>query len=266
MKRRRSILLAFFFSLMAPGLGLLYVGQARKAGLVVLSLIALIGLAALTNAYDHFQGLALNTAMVVIVQLYSCFSAASHAVDSGTFQAKAYNHWGVYLVSMIVMTISAQQLREHQAEIFGARTFRIPNDSMNPSLIPYDFILADTDYIDYQPGDVVVFHVPDQPGSIYAKRIAAMGGDRLEVRNGKTVLNGEISGVLTMSSQFQQKQSSLWLEELSVPEGMVYLLGDKRDQSHDSRKFGAIPEYELVGKVTDIWLSFDTSRIGQPVR
>lgn len=223
MKRRRSILLALLFSLLVPGLGLLYVGQARKAGLVVLSMITLLGLSALTNAHDHFQGLVPSTAMALLLQVYNCFSAASHAVDSSRFQAKAYNHWGLYLIAIAAMAISSQQLREHQAEIFGARSFRIPNDSMNPSLIPYDFILVDTDYIDYQPGDVVVFHVPDHPGRIYVKRIAAMGGDRLAIRNGKTVLNGEISGLLTMPNQYQKKQNSLWLEEMSVPQGEVYV-------------------------------------------
>lgn len=266
MKRRRSILLALLLSFFAPGLGLLYVGKARKAGWVVLSLVALITLVSLTHAYSHFYGYVIFAGIILNILLFSALSAASHAANSATFRARAYNHPGVYLAYIAAAIAFSQGLSTYQDEILGGRNFRIPSDSMRPNLIPNDFILVDTRYRSYQPGDVVVFDTSDKPGTFYVKRIAAMGGDRLAIRNGKTVLNGEISGVLTMSNEYQQKQSSLWLEELSVPEGMVYVLGDKRDQSHDSRNFDAIPEEALLGRVTDIWFSLDTNRIGQSVR
>lgn len=194
--------------------------------------------------------------------------------------------------------------------------YRIPSGSMIPSLAVGDQIFVNKlsygvrvpfttnqliEFSEPTRGDVAVFVCPDTPELNYIKRIVALAGDEVVVRNGVLAVNGE---TLPRESQgdkvYQDRhfESSTWfefnaLEETEgnhgvsyevladnarpaptrdfgpfvVPEGHVFMMGDNRDHSRDSRVFGAVPVGHIMGRAMFIWWSwgkdgFDTDRVG----
>ena len=101
-------------------------------------------------------------------------------------------------------------------------------------------------------GDVIVLEPPlahDQP---YIKRVIGLPGDHITFRDGYVLVNGErlnedyIDGPITQCSD--RPASDLETCDVTVPAGSVYVLGDHRDNSSDSRYFGVVPEGNIDGK------------------
>lgn len=134
-------------------------------------------------------------------------------------------------------------------------------------------------------GDIIVFRYPENRDVFYIKRLIGLPGDRVVVQNGQIAVNGK-PWVLKPSSEvgyqddqmfnyfveqvqperldgkphvirFFSKNDHVGSEEKEfvVPENSYFAMGDNRDQSHDSRFWGFIPEELLVGKASFIWLS-----------
>lgn len=87
-----------------------------------------------------------------------------------------------------------------------------------------------------KPGDVIVLQYPKEPDRDFIKRVVAVAGDRVEIRDGKVYVNGvlfkEAPGVL-----LSDEDSPV---EWTVPPDHVFVLGDNRNNSEDSRWFGAV--------------------------
>jgi signal peptidase I len=139
-------------------------------------------------------------------------------------------------------------------------------------------------------GDVVVFIWPRDESKDFIKRIVAIGGDTVAVRRNVIYLNGKPIKPLTLSTKCRYRDrdesgqvgdirdcvareehlddntyrvildrggsSMLDLEPTKVPEGHVFVMGDNRDNSHDSRAWGFVPEENIKGKALLVWLSF----------
>ena len=140
------------------------------------------------------------------------------------------------------------------AQAFLVQAFWIPSPSMAPTLEVGDRVLVNKlSYRthDVNRGDVVVFERPPQAsnggdGEIkdLIKRVVAVGGDTLEARDGNVYVNDElieepylVDGTLTDNLPRQQ-----------IPEDFVFVMGDNRANSEDSRVFGPIDEDTIVGR------------------
>lgn len=189
--------------------------------------------------------------------------------------------------------------------------FRIPSDSMMPTLLDGDFIfvnkfayglrlpVANSKVVDIgEPhrGDVVVFRMPRDPRTNYIKRLVGLPGDRIEVRDRRVYVNGEVLP-LTFTGTYEGREhdgARIGVEQVGdtehdvlylagvqgrdfsgvVPEGHYFFMGDNRDNSRDSRfpEVGYVPEANLVGKAVRIWFNWDGgngpiwSRIGDAIR
>jgi signal peptidase I len=195
---------------------------------------------------------------------------------------------------------------------FLAEPFRIPSGSMIPTLLVGDFILVNKyayglrDPVFHrkflqvglpQRGDVVVFRYPLDPTKDFIKRVIGLPGDRIVYRNKQLTVNGEpmpltADGVYTAGGslpgvvyRFEEEIGAVRHRilvnparpaedsEFEVPEGHYFMMGDNRDGSDDSRRWGVVPERNLVGKAFFIWMSLDFerfrpdfSRIGDRIR
>ena len=193
---------------------------------------------------------------------------------------------------------------------FLVEPFRIPSNSMMPSLLTGDFILVNkftygirlpvlnTKVIDIgspQRGDVVVFRYPENPAIPFIKRVVGLPGDKVTYHNinkmlyindepvlqtrvgvyeGKgsgAVMNGSekliehLSGVDHAILVYQRSlPQSKPVQEMVIPEGQYFVLGDNRDNSKDSRYWGTVPEENLIGKAFLIWMHWD-SKINWPI-
>lgn len=131
-----------------------------------------------------------------------------------------------------------------------------------------------------QRGDVVVFRYPDNPKVDYIKRLIGLPGDVVEWDNKELKINGtpltrEAVGQYTALDQNNVEHDTFRLMEdllgvrhdililpgtmgrqgsMTIPEGHYFVMGDNRDMSNDSRYWGLVPEGNLVGKATYIWM------------
>ncbi|MBP3502511.1 MAG: signal peptidase I [Clostridia bacterium] len=90
--------------------------------------------------------------------------------------------------------------------------------------------------------------------SSYIKRVIGKPGDHVEIKNGKVYINGGILEEPYLSQTLKTDMSSGGeFSDVIVPEGYVYVLGDNRNASSDSRRFGCIPISKIEGKVAFRW-------------
>jgi len=136
---------------------------------------------------------------------------------------------------------------------FAAEPVRVHGDSMEPTLRPGAFVLIDkVSYRAHDPrrGDVVVTSDLRNDSPI-VKRVVALGGDLVAIENGSLVVNG-----VTVSETYidNTDMAGFYFGPDVVPEGQVFVLGDHRADSVDSRTFGPIAVDSIDGRVlTKIW-------------
>ena len=178
---------------------------------------------------------------------------------------------------------------------FIVEPFRIPSGSMLPSLYIGDFILVNKfaygirlpvwnkkviETGDPERGDVVVFRYPRNPSLDYIKRVVGLPGDHIAYYNKVLYVNGkpvsrDFAGEYegpgqTHANKYKEDlvgvKHSILLQpgrpsslegEYIVPDEMYFVMGDNRDNSNDSRVWGAVPESHLVGKAFMIWMHWN---------
>ena len=170
--------------------------------------------------------------------------------------------------------------------------FQIPSESMVPTLEVGDFILVNkfaygvrlpvigTKVIpvaDPEPGDVMVF-IPPHTSRYYIKRVIGLPGDYIRIENNQVWVNNVAYTQERLEKLNDQMLSSDYLsnesigervhgihtrvpsgrygrnQEYVVPDGHYFMMGDNRDNSLDSRSWGAVPEANIVGKAVAIWM------------
>jgi len=176
---------------------------------------------------------------------------------------------------------------------FLLEPFRIPSDSMMPTLLDGDFIfvnkfsyglrlpVANVKIMpvgDPQRGDVVVFRLPSDPATNYIKRLVGLPGDHVVVRNNRISVNGVVmpiqpdgfytgqgySGSLLGKEKLGDAEHNVLITqdryatdfEATVPVGHYFFMGDNRNNSQDSRfpQVGFVPDKNLVGRADRIWM------------
>jgi signal peptidase I len=175
---------------------------------------------------------------------------------------------------------------------FTVQPFRIPSESMEPTLLVGDFLLVNKQ-VGLEPGprffapisqvhrgDMIVFRYPVDPTLHLVKRVVAVPGDRLRLREGRVILNGSAvsepyavfrpagtdayrDGFPRLTSADPSIDSRWWVQmrslvshgELTVPPGSYFVLGDNRNDSDDSRYWGFVPAANIVGKPLLIYFS-----------
>src|SRR5687767_7142473 len=194
----RSPLIAVILSLAATGLGQIYCGRIVR-GLVMFlgSLLfapAILVAALLPPATIVLVGLILALLTVLGVYVFAVVDAFRLARrDRDLFESRDYNHPLVYALFILVgLTYSAGGYYFLRNNVFEA--FAIPTASEAPTLLPGDRVLVNK--TTYQRrfvrrGDEVVFRVPSEPGRNWAKRVIALPGDSVEVKDNKVSVNGQ---------------------------------------------------------------------------
>lgn len=111
-------------------------------------------------------------------------------------------------------------------------------------------------------GDIIVFRYPKDPSETFLKRVAAVGGDSLEIRNGVLYVNLlPVSEPYAVHNTLVHSPHESWGPTL-VPEGRLFVMGDNRDNSSDSRDWGFVPVDNVIGEPMFVYWSYDapTSR------
>lgn len=140
---------------------------------------------------------------------------------------------------------------------FVIAPFTVPTGSMEPTIQIGDTLFAQKVTLelgqDANQGDIVVFNNPDATSDhdILVKRVIATAGQTVDLQDGQVYVDG-----VALTEDYTQGQSWPLAEQspgvsvsypYTVPEGCVWVMGDNRENSADSRYFGAVPEENLIG-------------------
>ena len=131
---------------------------------------------------------------------------------------------------------------------YVAEPFAIPSESMEPTLRPGDHVLVEKLSYRLDPprrGDLVVFKAPDG-GTLSVKRIVGVAGDRVAIEDGVLTVDGRRQDEPYVDLR---RMDSVYFGPVVVPRGEVFVLGDNRSDSTDSRDYGAVPRSSLIGRV-----------------
>jgi len=136
--------------------------------------------------------------------------------------------------------------------LFILEPFYIPSGSMEPTLKENDRILVSKlNYYFEEPerGDVIVFKYPRDTSRNFVKRVVAVGGETLTVRNSDLYINGRVvpEPYLPPGLKFDD------FGPVEIPEESYFMMGDNRNNSDDSRVWGYLPENLIVGKAIAIY-------------
>lgn len=169
---------------------------------------------------------------------------------------------------------------------FVVQAFKIPSGSMEDTLLIGDYILVNkfiygvklpfTDVTvvpvkDPQRGDIIVFKYPGDPSKDYIKRVVGVGGDSIDIRDKRVYVNGELQenefAKFTDSRVFSDPHKypeNILLRDnygpKKVPQGELFVMGDNRDSSNDSRFWGFVPKSSVRGRAFVIYWSWDKNK------
>ncbi len=180
-----------------------------------------------------------------------------------------------YIEAIVVAVLLALFVRT-----FIVQAFKIPSGSMLPTLQIGDHLLVNkfsygvkvpvlgTTLISRPgpvSGDVVVFRFPKNPALDYIKRVVATGGDTIEIRNKQVFVNGKqmVSPYAHFTSGDVMSATGSPRDNfgpVTVPEGKIFVMGDNRDNSYDSRFWGFVDIQEVRGKALIIYWSWDVDK------
>lgn len=151
--------------------------------------------------------------------------------------------------------------------VFAFRLVGVNGDSMFSTLHNNDYLVLENSLFcrSYEQGDVVVASVPSfEDGEPIVKRVIATGGQTVDIvydedGNGSVYVDGELLQEPYIYEEMSLYKSYDGDHHLTVPEGTVFLMGDNRNHSTDSRFIGCVDERYLLGKVLLIAVPGDNS-------
>jgi signal peptidase I len=141
---------------------------------------------------------------------------------------------------------------------FIIQPFAIPSGSMEPTLLVGDKLFVNKFIYRFKPihrFDVIVFKYPQNPKVDYIKRVIALEGETVQLIDGKVYINGQ-----PIEENHKMYPSYDNFGPVKVPQGHLFVLGDNRGNSEDSRYFGFVPVQNVLGKAFLIY--WPPGRIG----
>ena len=177
-----------------------------------------------------------------------------------------------YIEAIIIAILIALVIRT-----FVIQAFKIPSRSMVPTLLVGDQILVNKfiygvkiPYLrrtilpinDPERGDIVVFIYPNDRSKDFIKRVIGVAGDKIEIKNKKIFINnkgysdsyGVYSDNLIYPAMIQPRDN---FGPVTVPQGSLFVMGDNRDESSDSRYWGFVDIKDVEGKAFIIYWSWN---------
>ena len=169
---------------------------------------------------------------------------------------------------------------------FVFEPYRIPSAGMMPGVVTGDHVIVRKTLLrdPIERGTIVAFRYPKDPRLVYLQRVVALPGDRVAFHTGKLSLPGVevtqefVDTTTLVDTRCEPLTVSLFAEsvggrtwtiatdgtgylgdtrEVGVPEGHVFVVGDNRDHSEDSRRWGFLPMDHIVGTADRVWFSVD---------
>jgi signal peptidase I len=175
---------------------------------------------------------------------------AGERMNAGSGSTKAKNEaweWTkAFLIALALVVIIRHFLFE---------TYIVDGPSMRPNFDSGERLIVNKilyDFRDPKRGEVIVFHATEEKDFI--KRIIALPGETIKVDKDEVYINGQLLDEPYIQEEVEKMKkegktyNDLSMPEMTVPEGAVFVMGDNRSDSTDSRMIGPIPYDQIVGR------------------
>ena len=274
-KPRRPWIAALLTFLMT-GLGHLYAGNPKR-GLILFgiwsfwALLCSVILLTVPNIFIIIIFLIGGFAFFVFC-VVDAFSIAKKRKEN--YEPAKYNRWFVYLGYFVILSLISALLSAG----FKTNAFNITSGSMEPVLLVGDSILVNEviygvkipilrktiiPVTDPKRDDIVVFIYPVDRSMSLIKRVIGVAGDKIEIVNKKIFINDknykDSYGVFKDSDVLPQSvEPRDNFGPVTVPENSIFVMGDNRDESLDSRYWGFVDLRDIEGKAFIIYWSWDS--------
>ena len=292
--------IALALSFLSAGVGHVYCGRIAK-GLPLYFAWMLVPLAGIFAAVNRPSGLGLALLLlpvfvVLILYVYAALDAWFLARQIGAdYALQDFNRPAVYWLLIVVQFLFSVGLN---AGVYGFvyEAFLIPSKSMSPTILAGDRVLArkmlPRDYFP-ERGELIVYRNPtNSQASSFVGRVVAVAGDRVKITGERILINGSelerdrvpaeslkgfgrhVNGKVAYEENAGRRYLVTYGDiandaeprkdfEGVVPERHVFVLGDNRDRSNDSRNFGEVHAGDILGCVDYIyWPAASWSRFG----
>lgn len=194
-------------------------------------------------------------------------------LDENNIKIRKVSNIREWIESIVIAFILAMFIRT-----FFIQAYKIPSGSMRMTLIEGDRLMVNK--LKYGPkipftskrlpgiskferGDIIVFKFPLEPKRDFIKRLIALGGETVEIKNNDIYINDQRVEDQKIKNIVYYNRGDYGAvgEKTVVPEGMVFVLGDNSQSSHDSRYWGFVPVENIIGKAEIIYWPFNRMRI-----
>ena len=186
-----------------------------------------------------------------------------------------YNKWYYYFL-IVIISIGVNIITEDimKREVLGIKAYKIPSGAMIPTLLIGDHIIVDLKhYRNDSPkkGDIIVFKYPEDEKKDFIKRVVGVPEDKIEIKDKEVFINGEklIENYIVHHDQHIKPKEYEPRDNtgpIIVPPDSLFVMGDNRDQSYDSRYWGYVDKKQIRGKALYIYWSKKTDRIGMTIK
>lgn len=156
--------------------------------------------------------------------------------------------WDIIKVAIIALVLAGL------VRYFLVQPFFVEGASMGPNFLSGEYLLIDELSYYFKPvkrGEVVVFHYPLDTSKYYIKRIIGLPGETMEIKNSQVaIFNGEHPSGFTLNESYLPKSLATDGQiRKKLGKDEYFVLGDNRSVSYDSRRWGALPKNDIVGRV-----------------
>lgn len=295
---------AIALSFLASGVGHIYCGRIVK-GLFLYSARFLLPLLGIVAAFTQTSNgvllgmILLPAAIILIIYLYAPIDAYCIAKQTGPdYELKEYNRSSLYWL-LILMQLAYPVALTWVGREYVYEAYLIPTRSMSPNFLARDRILVNKrPFRDRFPerGDVIAFRTPSsEPGQTWIKRVIGVAGDRVLIKGREIEVNGKklerervpaestaqirnhVDGQVQYESNAGRRYRVLFADDpperngtsdidITVPDRSVFVMGDNRDLSRDSREIGSVHVGDVIGFVeynffpAETWSRFGASQ------
>jgi signal peptidase I len=263
--KKRSIIISVLTSLIVPPSGHIYVGRPLRgfaifgAGFATLLITGWLGASTALWSFYFAQSL------YVLVLVTLSIDAGVLAKQQNNYELHIYNKWYVYIPLLLIMLFALNFVMSNRGLFLGFDNHRNASENMSPTLKTGDLIATDTrNYIQGivpKRKDIITFQHPKEPSTIYVKRVIGLPGEKIYIKNGVVNINNKPITEQYVPLSFKTKDYSQEMTAVDIPNDHIFVLGDNRDNSNDSRFWGTLPIKNITGKVTLIWYANNLDRV-----
>jgi len=143
----------------------------------------------------------------------------------------------------------------------------VTGNSMSPTLKEHDFVVVEN-FSDIKRFDIIVFHAPD--GNTYVKRVVGLPGDHIEYKKDNLYVNHKLVEETFLKDIKKKKNEYVFTTDFdskdltgtkTIPKDQYFVMGDNRRLSKDSRSFGTISSYSIIGKAILVYYPLSDMKI-----